>query len=139
MSINVGFIITFFFLFFLTVTPMDDTHIAEDTDNPQKKNGISIELGGELVGSQEEREPLAGRKVRLEVRDDGIARLSPRQSPRSSPRSSPQQSPRVSPRHAVDPAKADRFKNKQGKGNIDVYWLFDDGGKKIPGTIRTFF
>lgn len=25
-----------------------------------------------------------------------------------------------------------QFKKKQGKGTIDVWWLFDDGGKKIP-------
>lgn len=26
-----------------------------------------------------------------------------------------------------------QFKKKQGKGTIDVWWLFDDGGKIISG------
>ena len=35
-----------------------------------------------------------------------------------------------SPAHDLSKALQDRFRHKQKKGYIDVWWLFDDGGKK---------
>ncbi len=94
------------------VTPLEDTHLLHvEVDEGEK----SVNL--QPVANKDQRQ----RKVTLQVRhhDDGT---------RTTPRSSPRSSPKVSPRHVVDPKMIDRYLNKQKKGTIDVYWLFDDGG-----------
>lgn len=32
-----------------------------------------------------------------------------------------------------------QFKKKQGKGTIDVWWIFDDGGKKYCDTSEIYW